>query len=268
MPAGPVEYPVQQGRPRMLTSSEAEREHLCLFFAEVVKLDSLPDVEGSKSSVADQIRRCSHTQQAKGQFLEFRVFAATVIELSDACKELVGRKRQAAHRVNLINKCHNATPAPRQYYLPHRSHPSLQRPDARSSIPELFEFIFEGELLSHLGKQAAVPLLGGQIHADGCEVKDRNSDALISQSRRGADHERGLARLPSGEHVTELSAVKAVVKLVVSLSSDIAECVARKGSARDVERTVDLNLNAFHRTISVDRLHNDRNRVHSRCLSK
>src|SRR5688572_21746601 len=106
-----------------------------------MQLQALADVERRQAGVTDQIRGRRCTQQTETQALKLRVLAAVIVELPDACEELVRRKRQAAHGVYLVYEDHHTLPVTRQDDLLEGLHPSLHWTESGATVPEGFEFI-------------------------------------------------------------------------------------------------------------------------------
>jgi hypothetical protein len=191
-----------------------------------VQLDPLTNVERGHPGIADQVRGSGHSKQTETQFFKLRIFSAMVVEFSNPSEKLVGREWQATHGVYLIYEDYNPARISRQDYLSNGLQASLERAQDLVMVPEFFELVFHTELLSHLREQSAVPLLGCDIHPDCSQVEDCDPEAFIAQAGGGADHERGFAHLPRGEHVGELAVAHAFIKLFVSLASYVAARVA------------------------------------------
>src|SRR5262245_31439725 len=111
----------------------------------------------------------------------------------------------------------------------------MQRAEARMIEPELFDLVFELELLSDPAEQSVVPLLGGEVLADGRQIEDGDADAGFTQACGGTDHQAGFANLARGEHIAELALQQAFVKSLVGLSFDVRRRVAPQRPAGDVK---------------------------------
>src|SRR5207247_2505146 len=61
----------------------------------------------------------------------------------------------------------------------HRGHPPLQRSQALLVGPEVVELLLQPKLLAKVDEQALVPLLGCQVLANGREVEDSDTRALL-----------------------------------------------------------------------------------------
>ena len=101
---------------------------------------------------------------------------------------------------------------------------------------KVLQLVLEPELPAQVAEQSVVPLLGGEVLADGGEVEDGDIEPSAAEPLGGADHQRGLAHLSGGEDVAELAALEAVVEVGVGLPGDVAGGVAAEGAAGDVER--------------------------------
>src|SRR5262249_6328182 len=81
---------------------ESQRRGLRL--GKVAQLDAPANVERRGAGIGNQVRSRRGAHQAKGEPPEFRIVDASVVELADAGKELVRRKRQAPRRVNFVDE--------------------------------------------------------------------------------------------------------------------------------------------------------------------
>src|SRR5437867_10160109 len=98
-----------------------------------------------------------------------------------------GRDKPTANGIDLIDEHDNLADIAREDDPPDAPHPALQRAELRLRFPELFELVFQVELLAHLAQQPAVPLLCGEVLPDRGEVEHRHTGAFLAQARRRAD---------------------------------------------------------------------------------
>src|SRR5439155_25104354 len=98
------------------------------------------------------IARHGHAQQAEGQATEPCVLGSPVVTLANRGEELVRGEWETANAVNLIEKNHHWMLPLNQHDFPYRRKPALHRAQTDIGIPELFEFVFQFELVAHAGQ--------------------------------------------------------------------------------------------------------------------
>src|SRR5256714_1857113 len=235
MAARPIEHAAQQVLTGTRLATEARGERSRFLLGEVGQLDSASDVEGRGARVAYEVGGRGDAEQAEGEARELRLLSPAVVELAYRGEELVGREREAAHRVYLVNEDDDAARRAREHDLAERPCPALQRPLPLVVEPEVFQLVFEAELLSEPREQAVVPLLRREVLADGGQVEHGDSRAALAQTRGGANHQTRLAHLPRRERVAEVAREKFFVQREVGPALDVRRRVAPERSARDVE---------------------------------
>jgi len=71
---------------------------------------------------------------------------------------------------------------PRQHHLPHRAHPALEGTEALVLAPEVVQLVFQVEVNAHGAEQPFIPLLGGEVLAEGGQIEDGDADALLAEA--------------------------------------------------------------------------------------
>jgi hypothetical protein len=233
--ARPVEHAPDERLAEPRVAAEAGGEGARLRLVEVRQLDPLPDVEGRGARVLDEVGGRGDAEQAERQAAQLRVFRAPVVELAQRREELVGREREAPDGVDLVHEEDDVAPDLLQHDLAHGARPTLQGREPLVVTPEVFQLVFEVELLADAAEQAVVPLLGREVLADGRQVEDGDGRARLAQARGRAHHQGRLAHLPRGEHVAEAPLAQAPVQLLVGAPRHVGRGVAPQRPACDVE---------------------------------
>src|ERR1022692_2095577 len=105
--------------------------------------------------------------------------------------------------------------------------------ELRETPPTVFNFIFEMELLAGAFDESVVPLLGCKVLAKTGQVENGDARAVFAQAGGGADHQRRLAHLASGEDVADFSGLQSAVESLVGAAFDVGGRIPAKGSADD-----------------------------------
>ena len=165
-----------------------------LVYRKVGQFDPSADVERRHPDVTDQVRRAGNAEQAERHVVETGLVRAPVVTLPNRGEEFVGGERQAAHGINLIQE-DNQTPNrsslrltvtlhPLEDHVLQRGHPALERPQTVFVQPVIVQVVFQVaggiELLAQPAEDAAIPLFGGEILANGGQVQHGYGHAFFS----------------------------------------------------------------------------------------
>ena len=120
-----------------------------------------------------------------------------------------------------------------QHHLPQRRHPPLERAERGVSIPEILQLVLQVQEAAEVAEEAVVPLLDGEVLADGGEIEDRHRDPFRAQAGGRADHQGALAHLARGQHVAELAAAQPLVEVGIRLTLHIGQTVEGQRSPAD-----------------------------------
>src|SRR5215216_2311993 len=124
MPVSPIEDSFEECVILSRTVSQTRCERRCLLFRKVTELDSLANVERRCTGLAYEIRRTCYAEQAKRYAIHLIIFVTKVVAFSNSGKELVCRKAQARHRINLIYEDCETTAAQGQHNFADRAYPA------------------------------------------------------------------------------------------------------------------------------------------------
>jgi hypothetical protein len=105
--------------------------------------------------------------------------------------------------------------------------------------PVIFQRVFQLELAAQVAEEAVVPLLDGNVPADGSQVEDGHPDAGLPEPGSGADHEGALPHLAGSQHVAELPPQQAFVELAVRPPLHVRGSILAQRAAGDVETGLD-----------------------------
>src|SRR5215831_11078931 len=139
--ARPPQHPIQKRARRVVVRTQPTGEGLCIRWGEIAKFDSMPNVKGCDSFVANQVTRSCDAEQAKSESLKFRIFWPVVVTFANACEEFVGAEfLEAANGVDFVHEDNERFAFTFQIHFLDCAHEAIKWRASSVCVPERFHF--------------------------------------------------------------------------------------------------------------------------------